>query len=65
MTSAPQSWARARRLDADRMADGVHSRTGVRLTVEGPCPGGQVGAAWCRVSQGWPRSAPWHAHSLR
>ncbi|SOD62238.1 Phosphotransferase enzyme family protein [Streptomyces zhaozhouensis] len=43
-------WARAERLDADRMAEALHERTGVRLTVEGPCPGGQVGAAYVR----WP-----------
>lgn len=41
---------RAERLDADRMAEALHVQTGVRLTVEGLCPGGQVGAAYVR----WP-----------
>ncbi|WP_230424104.1 hypothetical protein [Streptomyces radicis] len=30
------------------MVDALHARTGVRLTAEGPCPGGQVGAAYAR-----------------
>ncbi|GGV95137.1 hypothetical protein GCM10015535_61960 [Streptomyces gelaticus] len=41
---------RAERLDADRAAAAVHARTGVRLVVEGPCAGGEVGAAYVR----WP-----------
>lgn len=41
---------RAERLDADRSAAAVHARTGIRLEVEGPCPGGEVGAAYVR----WP-----------
>lgn len=41
---------RAARLDAQRVADAIRDRTGVRLVVEGPCPGGQVGAAYVR----WP-----------
>ncbi|MFF3784596.1 phosphotransferase [Streptomyces sp. NPDC001933] len=49
-TSPPRSWARAERLDADRTASAVHALTGVRLVVEGPCPGGEVGAAYVR----WP-----------
>lgn len=44
------SWQRAERLDADRVADALHELTGVRLTVEGPCAGGQVGAAYVRRS---------------
>ncbi|MEV5199245.1 phosphotransferase [Streptomyces sp. NPDC053720] len=50
MTTSPESWMRAERLDADRVTDAVHARTGVRLVVEGPCPGGEVGAAYVR----WP-----------
>ncbi|MGW1304231.1 phosphotransferase [Streptomyces sp. NPDC002514] len=63
MTSPQQSWARAERLDAARMIDALHRQTGVRLTLDGPCPGGQVGAAYVR----WPdehRSVlKWRPHS--
>ncbi|MGW3215850.1 hypothetical protein ACWDBC_26945 [Streptomyces parvus] len=48
MTSPPHRWARAERLDAARMLDALHAETGVRLTLDGPCPGGQVGAAYVR-----------------
>jgi hypothetical protein len=37
-------------LDAGRIAAALTARTGVPLMVEGPCPGGQVGAAYVR----WP-----------
>ncbi|MGW1410631.1 phosphotransferase [Streptomyces sp. NPDC002403] len=50
MTTSPRNWMRVERLDADRTAAAVHARTGVRLVVEGPCPGGEVGAAYVR----WP-----------
>ncbi|MFG3530915.1 phosphotransferase [Streptomyces sp. NPDC047917] len=49
-TSTQPPWERAERLDAGRTADAVHAGTGVRLVVEGPCPGGEVGAAYVR----WP-----------
>ncbi|WP_408992589.1 phosphotransferase [Streptomyces sp. 1268] len=48
MTSPPHRWARAERLDAARMLDALHAETGVRLTLDGPCPGGQAGAAYVR-----------------
>ncbi|WP_335933259.1 phosphotransferase [Streptomyces sp. PTD5-9] len=50
MTSPPQNWTRARRLDADRLAEELYAGTGLRLTVEGACAGGEVGAAYVR----WP-----------
>lgn len=63
MTSPPQRWARAERLDATRTLDALRARTGVRLTFDGPCPGGQVGTAYVR----WPdrrRSVlKWRPHS--
>ncbi|MFH9762145.1 hypothetical protein ACH4MJ_27215 [Streptomyces anulatus] len=63
MTSPPQRWARAERLDATRTPDALRARTGVRLTFDGPCPGGQVGTAYVR----WPdqrRSVlKWRPHS--
>ncbi|MFF1649310.1 phosphotransferase [Streptomyces sp. NPDC058240] len=50
MTTSPQTWKRVERLDAERMAAAVYAGAGVRLVVEGPCPGGEVGAAYVR----WP-----------
>jgi aminoglycoside phosphotransferase (APT) family kinase protein len=43
-------WPRAQRLDARRLAAEVREVAGVDLRVEGPCPGGEVGAAYVR----WP-----------
>jgi hypothetical protein len=45
-----EEWPRAQRLDATRVAGLLAERAGVRLEIEGPCPGGQVGAAYVR----WP-----------
>jgi hypothetical protein len=45
-----EAWPRSARLDAPRIVDRIADITGVRLTVEGPCPGGEVGAAYVR----WP-----------
>ena len=45
-----QNWARAERLDADLLASALAEQAGIRLIVEGPCEGGQVGAAYVR----WP-----------
>jgi hypothetical protein len=39
-------WPGTRRLDARRMAGAVREASGVELRIEGPCPGGQVGAAY-------------------
>jgi aminoglycoside phosphotransferase (APT) family kinase protein len=44
------AWPRTARLDAPRMVTRIAEITGVRLTLEGPCPGGEVGAAYVR----WP-----------
>jgi hypothetical protein len=41
---------RSARLDAPRVVDRIADITGVRLVIEGPCPGGEVGAAYVR----WP-----------
>jgi hypothetical protein len=43
-------WGRVERLDAGRVAAQPAEQTGVRLIVEGPCSGGEVGAAFVR----WP-----------
>ena len=47
---ADEAWPRSARLDAPRVIDRIAEITGVRLVLEGPCPGGEVGAAYVR----WP-----------
>ncbi len=51
MTSASR-WPRAERLNAQRMANAIAAAAGVPLRIEGPCPGGQIGAAYVT----WPDS---------
>jgi len=46
----PQQFPRSARLDAALVLRQLAEITGVRLADEGPCPGGQVGAAYVR----WP-----------
>jgi aminoglycoside phosphotransferase (APT) family kinase protein len=46
MMTGPRTWPRAARLNAEAMTDAIESVTGVALRVEGPCPGGQTGAAY-------------------
>jgi len=45
-------WGRVERLDAERVAAQLAVEAGVRLVVEGPCSGGQVGAAFVRWADG-------------
>lgn len=45
------------------MTDLLHAQTGVRLTVEGPCPGGQVGAAYVRWPDGHRSVLKWRPHT--
>ncbi|MEU6439106.1 aminoglycoside phosphotransferase family protein [Streptomyces sp. NPDC047046] len=47
MTASSSGWTTVARLDAGRLVDALRAR-GVRLVMEGPCPGGQVGAAYVR-----------------
>ena len=47
---ATGTWPRSAKIDAPRLVDRINEITGVRLTLEGPCPGGEVGAAYVR----WP-----------
>ena len=47
---SPPAFSRVIRLDAVAAVRQLLEVTGVRLEVEGPCPGGQVGAAYVR----WP-----------
>ena len=39
-------WPRVEPLNAQRMADTIEANTGVALHIDGPCPGGQVGASY-------------------
>lgn len=39
-------WLRTERLDAQRLVDAIRVSAGIALQIEGPCPGGQVGAAY-------------------
>jgi hypothetical protein len=45
-----EAWPTTARLDAPRVLERIASITGVRLILEGPAPGGEVGAAYVR----WP-----------
>ncbi|KIF69183.1 aminoglycoside phosphotransferase [Streptomyces sp. AcH 505] len=61
--TTPPSWGRAERLDADTLVAALYDETGVRLTVEGPCPGGQVGAAYVRRPDGHRSVLKWRPHT--
>jgi len=45
-------WGRVERMDAERVAAQLAEQAGVRLIVEGPCSGGEVGAAFVRSPDG-------------
>jgi hypothetical protein len=45
-----EAWPTSARLDAPKVLERIASITGVRLVLEGPAPGGEVGAAFVR----WP-----------
>ncbi|GID28041.1 phosphotransferase [Paractinoplanes brasiliensis] len=45
-----RAWPRSARLDAAHILERIAEITGVRLELEGPAPGGEVGAAYVR----WP-----------
>jgi hypothetical protein len=49
---AADRFPRAERLDAEHVARALFEQTGIRLVVEGPCTGGQVGASYVRWSDG-------------
>jgi hypothetical protein len=61
-----EAWPRSARLDAPRILDRIAEITGVRLLLEGPCPGGEIGAAYVRwpdgrrgvLSEGRTRTSP-------
>jgi hypothetical protein len=44
--TSPAPWPRAERLNAARMTRAIREAAGVALRVDGPCPGGQTGAAY-------------------
>jgi hypothetical protein len=47
-----QPWQPVARLDPYQAIDAIASQTGMRLTYDGPCPGGEVGAAYVRRLDG-------------
>ncbi|WP_255308066.1 aminoglycoside phosphotransferase family protein [Streptomyces marincola] len=62
-STGAHGWQRVARLDPDRMADALHEHTGTRLTVEGRCPGGQVGTAYVRWPDGHRSVLKWRPGS--
>lgn len=57
------SWQRAEKLDAERAVSALHDESGVLLTLDGPCPGGQVGAAYVRWPDGHRSVLKWRPNS--
>lgn len=62
MDAAGDRFPRAERLDANALARALFERTGIRLAVEGPCDGGQVGAAYVRWPDGHRSVLTWRPH---
>ncbi|MBR7834758.1 phosphotransferase [Actinospica durhamensis] len=58
----PTSFPRAPRLDPEAMARAVSVQTGIALTVEGLCDGGEVGAAVVRRPDGHRGVLTWRPH---
>lgn len=50
MVTPPSRWPRVERLNAQRVASAIQEAAGVALRIDGPCPGGQAGAAYAT----WP-----------
>jgi hypothetical protein len=61
MAGSPTQWVQAERLDAARLVEEFYDVAGVRLQVEGPAPGGEVGAAFVR----WERDGVPHQSVLK
>ena len=63
------AWERVLPLDAGWAASAIEAEVGVRLVVEGPCPGGEVGAAYVRWPDGHRSVLSWQPgrplHELR
>jgi Ser/Thr protein kinase RdoA (MazF antagonist) len=53
------SWDRVKRLNASELLARISEAAGVRLVYEGPCTGGQVGAAYVRWPDGRPAVLTW------
>ncbi|GAA1522074.1 phosphotransferase [Kribbella lupini] len=52
MSDQGREWQRVQRLDAEWAAGEIDRLAGVKLVVEGPCGGGEVGAAFVRWEDG-------------
>lgn len=59
------SWQRTERLDAERLVSALRDESGALLTLDGPCPGGQVGAAYVRWPDGHRSVLKWRPNSTR
>lgn len=57
------AWQRAQRLDAGQLVQALHAETGIRLVVEGPCAGGEVGASYVRWDDGRRSVLKWRPDS--
>jgi aminoglycoside phosphotransferase (APT) family kinase protein len=47
-----RAWERVERLEVGRVVEALEREAGVRVVVEGPCSGGEVGAAFVRWQDG-------------
>lgn len=59
MNAVDEPFPRVERLDAEAMVRALFEQTGIRLSVQGPCDGGQVGAAIVRWPDGHSSVLKW------
>jgi len=59
---AADRFPRVERLNAEDLARTLFEQTGIRLSVEGPCAGGQVGTAYVRWPDGHRGVLKWRPH---
>ena len=62
MNRAADRFPRVERLNAEDLARTLFEQTGIRLSVEGPCAGGQVGTAYVRWPDGHRGVLKWRPH---
>lgn len=65
MRGGHDSWARVQRLDVDRVLALLAEQDGPRLTPDGPCPGGEVGAAYVLWPDGHRSILKWRPGTTR
>lgn len=59
----PSTWSRTERLDAGELVKAIHDLTGLSLTIDRPCPGGQVGAVYVRWPDDHRAVLTWQPHT--